>query len=189
MTTTDPHRAPGPSMEETAARWKQIIIGDTSKTAQELAAGNAITIAEARREAMQNHDPTAADLCVELGEAADPYIYPNSSDRDENRMCDEVSDGKSNRVMRAFLARVEAKVCVERQATYDVPEVNHKRTGRIVTECLSKPVSAKEVCLFNLGQKLSRCAHEITIDSLEDIAGYAANLAALLAAELPVNGT
>ncbi len=43
--------------------------------------------------------------------------------------------------------------------------------------------------MFNLGQKYSRCAHKITYDSLQDLAGYAANMAALLESQQLVNGT
>ncbi len=162
MTTTDPHHS-GPTMEETAARWAHI--------------------------QMQSHDPTAADLCVELGESADPYIYPNSSDRDESRMCDEVSDGKSNQVMRKFLADVERAVCIDRQGDYDSPEINHGKTAAHMTAFLGVPISAEQVCFFNLCQKMSRCSYKITHDSLLDIAGYAANCAAVMASRNPVNGT
>ncbi len=117
------------------------------------------------------------------------YVYREGSDRDESRLCDQVGDCFSVKFQRKFLADVEAKICGDRMDDYDIPEVNHARTGRIATECLGMPLDAKQVCLANMAQKLSRLAHKITYDSLQDLAGYAANLAAIMAAEEAAFGT
>ncbi len=119
-----------------------------------------------------------ADMCG--ANDPDPYVYKDGSTRDEGRMCDQVNEPKSSKIMRKFLADVADKVCGERQDDYDVPERNHARTARIVTASLGCSFAADEVCIFNLAQKLSRCCHKLTYDSLLDFAGYCANLAAIM---------
>ncbi len=118
---------------------------------------------------------------------SDEYTYPTGSDRDESRLLKPVSN--SNQVMRAFLDEVAAIVCGPRQKDYDVPERNHARTAAIATVVLGVEMSAEKVCLFNLSQKMARLNHELTWDSLIDVAGYSANLAAIVKARIPVNGT
>ncbi len=117
-----------------------------------------------------NNDPTDLSEIINrpYNNDPDPYARPMSD---------------SNEVMRKFLADVERAVCHDRQAAYDVPERNHARTAAIASQILDVSFTAEEVCLVNLSQKLSRLAHELTYDSLLDLAGYAANLAAIMAAK------
>ncbi len=160
--------------------------------------GRSIEQTNADYAAMTKDDPKAAELYQELqndvvrrapDDAPDPYTYPAGSARDENRMSDEVSDCRSNVVMRKFLREVEEKCCKSRQDDYGTPPINHGRTAAIAAVVLREEITAEEVCIINLSQKFARCAEKLTYDSLQDLAGYAANLAAVMDARLPVNGT
>ncbi len=78
-------RGPGPTIEESNARYKAALEADV----------------------IRSYDPKAAQLYQEVGQVSgtllsdepDPYIYPESSNRDESRMCDEVGMSKK---IRAF---------------------------------------------------------------------------------------
>ena len=174
-----------------------------SKTAEECAADwRDMYNAYQQYEASKNHDPVAAELYEVANpdreqntqkqpeQAHENYVYPaGNPERDEARHATRISMSKSNQVMRKFLDDVALKVCEERQAEYDVPERNHARAAKLMATYLEADIEAEQVCLLNIAQKLSRCTHQITYDSLLDIAGYAANCAAILASRLPVNGT
>ncbi len=138
--------------------------------------------------AMMHSDPRAADLCQAVSEP-DPYTYPDSSNRDERRMCDEVGMSKSNQVMKSILDESAAAITGDRNAHYGPPEINHVRTAKFYSAYLGITISARQVCALNVLQKLSRDVNAEKHDNLVDIIGYAANAAACAAAQLPVNGT
>lgn len=71
----------------------------------------------------------------------------------------------------------EAKrVCAERQAAYGPPQKNHDMTAALWSVYLGIPISARDVCLLNGLQKVSRdrCGKPKR-DNLTDLAGFADN--------------
>ncbi len=136
-------------------------------------------------------DPQASDLFEEVhnNDPAD-YTYPEGSNRDESRMCDEVRKyNHSKQVMKAVLDEAADKVCGDRHEDYGPPEINHKRTAEFWSTYLGIKVTAVQVCEMNILQKLSRQVNKYKHDGPVDIIGFAANGAACHAAQLPVNGT
>jgi len=65
----------------------------------------------------------------------------------------------------------------DRQHAYGVPEVNHERTAELWSAYLGPDyhLTAHDVCMLNILQKVSRLAHAPTRDGHVDIAGYAEN--------------
>jgi hypothetical protein len=63
-----------------------------------------------------------------------------------------------------------------RRNDYGTPLENHSRTARLWTAYLKLEVSAEDVCMLNILQKISRGMHSITPDTLVDICGYARNI-------------
>ena len=65
----------------------------------------------------------------------------------------------------------------ERGQDYGDPKDNHARTAALWSTYLGVPISPTQVCMANILQKISRTMGPggPTQDSLEDIAGYAAN--------------
>lgn len=62
-----------------------------------------------------------------------------------------------------------------RQADYGTPLANHSRTAALWSAYLGIPVTARQVCMMNVLQKVSRDVHHSKRDNLVDIAGYAEN--------------
>lgn len=83
-----------------------------------------------------------------------------------------------------FASQVLATVAA-RGAAYGSPADNHQTTANMVSEWLSRrlktPVklSAEDVCMLNIIQKVSRLASGTKDDSYLDIAGYVENVAML----------
>ncbi len=142
--------------------------------------------------ATRNHDPKATELYQELAEPSEQYTYIDGSNRDEQRMCDEVSSSRSNQVMRGVLDEAAGIICGDRQDKYGLPEINHQRTADgwnwYLKYCGPK-LDPRDVAWLNVIQKISRDLHCRSRDNCVDIVGYAANAAACHAAQLPVNGT
>lgn len=75
----------------------------------------------------------------------------------------------------SILAEAEAIVHGSRQADYGTPLANHSRTAALWSAYLGIPVTARQVCMLNILQKVSRDVHHSKRDNLVDIAGYAEN--------------
>lgn len=73
------------------------------------------------------------------------------------------------------LLDADAIVSGARQDSYGSPRENHGRTASLWSSYLGIPVSARDVCMLNILQKVSRDAHRPGRDNLLDIAGYARN--------------
>jgi len=71
----------------------------------------------------------------------------------------------------------EAKRVVhgDRRRSYGHPIDNHTRTAGLWSQFLGVQISAEEVCMLNILQKVSRHVHRPHRDNLVDIMGYAAN--------------
>lgn len=63
----------------------------------------------------------------------------------------------------------------DRNKDYGEPIDNHTRTARLWSEYLGVEITARQVCMMNVLQKVSRDAHLAGHDNLVDIAGYAEN--------------
>lgn len=59
---------------------------------------------------------------------------------------------------------------------YGPPHVNHARTAKLWSAYLGHEITAEQVCMLNILQKIGRSMHQITRDTLVDIAGYARNV-------------
>jgi len=74
----------------------------------------------------------------------------------------------------------------DRARDYGHPSANHACTAEMVEAYLrrrygSASFDAQDVCMFNILQKVSRLAHTPGhLDSLADVAGYAANVEMLV---------
>ena len=72
-------------------------------------------------------------------------------------------------------------VAGERQEEYGHPSQNHCCTAAMITAyltrkgILNKPLTARDVCMINVLQKVSRDAFKEKRDNLVDIAGWARN--------------
>ncbi len=169
------NRGPSKTADECAAEWRKHpgykAMGITDQFGRQL------------YEATMATDPQAADLYQEISESPDPYTYPDSSNRDESRMCDEVSDSRSKRLMRAALDEVGDKVCGDRHEDYGDPVINHARTAEFWSTYLGIEIKPVDVCHLNMLQKLSRLINKYQHDGPIDIMGYAANAVACRAAD------
>lgn len=76
--------------------------------------------------------------------------------------------------MRSPLSEATAIVYAGRQH-YGTPRENHERTAALWSAYLGVPITARQVCICNVLQKVSRDAHQPGRDNLVDIAGYAEN--------------
>ncbi len=63
-----------------------------------------------------------------------------------------------------------------RQQDYGTPGANHARTAAFWSTYLDTPITAKQVCMMNILQKVARSMQRTTRDTLVDIAGYARNV-------------
>ena len=66
-----------------------------------------------------------------------------------------------------------------RRAEYGTPQQNHDRTAALWSAYLGVEITARQVCMLNVLQKISRDAFKPKHDNLVDIAGYAENAALL----------
>jgi hypothetical protein len=80
------------------------------------------------------------------------------------------------------LREAEELVHGDRQKGYGHPRVNHARTAAFWSAYIGVLISAEDVCMMNILQKVSRARHAVSRDTLVDIAGYA-EAAAMLADE------
>jgi hypothetical protein len=64
----------------------------------------------------------------------------------------------------------------DRRHHYGHPLENHTRTAEFWSVYLGTKVTAEQVCMMNILQKVSRSMNKITEDTLIDIAGYAKNI-------------
>lgn len=83
--------------------------------------------------------------------------------------------GESN-PRRSILAEAAAVVDGDRQRDYGSPAENHGRTAALWSAYLQTSISAADVCVLNILQKLSRERYCAKRDNLVDVAGYAENL-------------
>jgi len=73
-----------------------------------------------------------------------------------------------------------------RREHYGKPEDNHDCTAQMMIAYLERaygvtvPLTAVDVCYFNILQKVSRLANAYQRDGLVDIAGYARNIELIL---------
>lgn len=66
-------------------------------------------------------------------------------------------------------------VGTDRNQDYGHPMKNHGRTAAMWSAYLGIPITARQVCLMNALQKISRDAHKAKRDNLVDLAGWARN--------------
>ena len=77
--------------------------------------------------------------------------------------------------MSRLLREAETLVTGDRRASYGTPGENHGRTAKLWAAYLGREMTAHDVCMLNILQKISRLQHGSSRDNLVDIAGYAAN--------------
>ena len=70
-------------------------------------------------------------------------------------------------------------VADDRMEKYGDPRVNHSRTAALWSVYLGTEINARQVCMMNMLQKISRDAHNEQADNITDIVGYAACIAVL----------
>lgn len=70
-----------------------------------------------------------------------------------------------------------------RRADYGTPSENHGRTAALWSAYLGIPITARQVCMLNVLQKISRDARAAKRDNLVDIAGYVRNVEMIQADE------
>lgn len=63
----------------------------------------------------------------------------------------------------------------DRQSDYGRADINHSRTAMLWSDYLGFRITARQVCILNILQKISRDAHKPKRDNLVDIAGWARN--------------
>jgi hypothetical protein len=63
-----------------------------------------------------------------------------------------------------------------RNQSYGKPEENHGRTAGLWTQYLGLKINARQVCVMNILQKISRDAANPKRDNIVDIAGYVRNI-------------
>lgn len=73
------------------------------------------------------------------------------------------------------LAEAARVVDGPRRDDYGTPSENHGRTAAMWSAYLGVPITARQVCMLNILQKISRDAHAAKRDNLVDIAGYVRN--------------
>jgi len=77
------------------------------------------------------------------------------------------------RASKSVLLEAHAIVYGARQDRYGTPSDNHARTAALWSAYLGCPITARQVCVLNILQKVSRDAHTPGRDNAVDIAGYA----------------
>ena len=88
--------------------------------------------------------------------------------------------------MANILADAEDVTSGARRESYGTPEDNHACTAQMMAAYLKRahgvtvPLTAVDVCYFNILQKVSRLAIAYQRDGLVDIAGYARNIELIL---------
>lgn len=92
-----------------------------------------------------------------------------SDDPDPNATCPGCSPTRS------ILETAARVVDGPRRESYGTPKENHERTAALWSAFLGVPITAAQVCMLNILQKVSRERHAHNLDNLVDIAGYARN--------------
>jgi hypothetical protein len=75
-----------------------------------------------------------------------------------------------------ILQEAQRHVHGARNQDYGHPLDNHGRTAALWSTYLGQTITAEDVCMLNILQKISRGMNSITRDTLVDIAGYSANV-------------
>lgn len=70
------------------------------------------------------------------------------------------------------IEEAEKLVSNDRQASYGSPKDCMGRTAKILSVLLNRPVTEKEICLFNIAQKLARTVGSEKRDNWVDAIGY-----------------
>ena len=85
----------------------------------------------------------------------------------------------------SFVDQIKA-IMAERSDSYAHPQDNHQLTAHLwglwtgaAAKSGHKAMTAEDVCIYNILQKLSRLAHGTHDDSLLDIVGYCENISML----------
>lgn len=141
---------------------------------------------------------------LDAGKAVPPLVYvePTEYDEDGLKCFPQVTvgpapeavvghspaqrDHSGESVPEGFASQV-LKTVRDRGSDYGTPAENHQLTADLWGAWLSRrmkttiKMSAEDVCLLNVIQKLSRLASKTKDDSLLDLAGYAENVAMLSA--------
>ena len=77
---------------------------------------------------------------------------------------------------KTVLQEAEEIVDGARRESYGTPKENHTRTAEMWSAYLGIEISARQVCMLNVLQKVSRDAHKAGRDHLVDIIGYVRNI-------------
>ena len=83
-----------------------------------------------------------------------------------------------------ILEKAERIVMGNREERYGPPKENHtctaelwnaylKRRRHVAEDVMAYQLTPEDICMPNILQKVSRCAHTITKDNLADMAGWA----------------
>lgn len=80
-----------------------------------------------------------------------------------------------NRYKETILDKASKITSKARPSKYGTPKVNHGRTAAFWSIYLGIELSARQVCIMNMLQKISRDMHSPQEDNLIDIAGFAYN--------------
>jgi hypothetical protein len=95
-------------------------------------------------------------------------------------MSEPVSPGGTKSI--TILEEANKATSVSRNKAYGHPAANHSCTARLWRAYIERrfgvdlALTAEDVCMLNILQKVSREAHGHTRDNLVDIAGYARNV-------------
>ena len=88
----------------------------------------------------------------------------------------------ANKKTETVLEEAQRVVDTDRGIDYGTPAENHGTTAALFVEWFARrhglriPMDAKDVCMFNILQKVSREANADKRDNLVDICGYARNI-------------
>lgn len=83
---------------------------------------------------------------------------------------------KEENKLDTILEEAEYIVTGDRQRDYGSPSKNHGRTAKLWSVYLNTDITAEQVCMLNVLQKIARSMNKLTRDTLVDISGYARNI-------------
>lgn len=101
------------------------------------------------------------------------HIAYDRHDHDRERLA---TWGRSGPTPSTVLDKASAIVDGARRESYGTPRENHERTAAMWSAYLGVVITARQVCMLNILQKVSRDAHRSGEDNLIDIAGYVRNI-------------